>query len=160
MVAKKKARVLFVCMGNICRSPTGEGVLKKRADDRGLADRVEVDSAGTIAYHAGERADGRMRRAAEKRGYRLDSVARQFERADFDRFDLIVAMDRSNLADILSVDGSGAHEEKVRLLSDFIGGEWPRDVPDPYYGGASGFETVYEMVRRSCQALLDRIRAG
>lgn len=161
MATQDKKRVLFVCMGNICRSPAGEGILQGLVKTRGLEKRVEVDSAGTIGYHAGERADGRMREAATARGYSLDSRARQFTRTDFDRFDLIVAMDHHNLADIHALDAEGEHRDKVRLLSDFLpdGTDFPRDVPDPYYGGPAGFEKVLDMVEAAAAGILDELEA-
>lgn len=150
--------VLFVCMGNICRSPTGEGVFRSHLADHGLGDAVEVDSAGTIAYHAGEPADPRMRSAAERRGYRLDSRARRVRPDDLDRFDLIVAMDRQNLADLRDLAAvHGAASDKLRLLSDFLLEGGAADVPDPYYGGAQGFETVLDMIEAACPALLDEL---
>ncbi|MBW2733043.1 MAG: low molecular weight phosphotyrosine protein phosphatase [Deltaproteobacteria bacterium] len=154
-----KKSVLFVCMGNICRSPTGEGVMKKLVDDEGLAETIEVDSAGTISYHAGELPDARMREHAASRGYRLDSHARQIRREDLERFDLIVAMDRDNLAGVHDLDPQGHYEDKVRLLSDFLHGKWPKDVPDPYYGGAAGFEKVLDMIEAASTQILVDLRA-
>lgn len=150
-------KIVFVCMGNICRSPTGEGVLRKLAAERGMSDLIEIESAGTIDYHAGELPDPRMRRAAAARGYKLESRARQFKPADFDRFDLIVAMDRENQADLLALDPTGAHQHKVRLLSDFIDRPEQIDVPDPYYGGAAGFERVLDMIEEASESILDSL---
>ncbi|PIE19474.1 MAG: phosphotyrosine protein phosphatase [Proteobacteria bacterium] len=160
MATSETKRVLFVCMGNICRSPTGEGVLRKLVAERGLEDTIEVESAGTIGYHVGELPDPRMREAASGRGYSLDSRARQFDKADFERFDLIVAMDRHNLADIRSLDTAGAHRERVRLLSDFLdeSDEWPVDVPDPYYGGPAGFQKVLDMIEAASAQLLATLK--
>jgi len=156
---QQKRSVLFVCMGNICRSPTGEGVMKRLVAARGVADRVLVDSAGTISYHAGERPDRRMRAAAERRGYTLDSRARQLRREDLARFDMLIAMDESNHADILALDPAGGHQHKVFLLSEFLAAEagWPRDVPDPYYGGSDGFDRVLEMIEAACAPILERL---
>lgn len=150
-------RVLFVCMGNICRSPAAEGVFRKVVADRGLHDRITIDSAGTIGYHSGSPADSRMRRAAIQRGYRLDGLSRQFTEDDFDRFDLIVAMDRDNLDDIKSLDPVGAHLHKVKLLSEFLPPVSPSDVPDPYYGGEQGFEIVLNMIERACEPMLEQL---
>ncbi|MEM7481702.1 MAG: low molecular weight protein-tyrosine-phosphatase [Acidobacteriota bacterium] len=152
------SRILFVCMGNICRSPTAEGVLERLIDERGLEALVEVDSAGTIAYHQGEEADPRMRQAAEERGYTLTSRARKVEPEDFDNFDLIVAMDRDNLEDLheLGIEGRAA----LRLLSDFLPAGSPKDVPDPYYGGAQGFEEVLDLIEQAGPALLDSVLSG
>ena len=153
-------RVLFVCMGNICRSPTGEGVLRKLVSEAGLEPSIDVESAGTIGYHVGELPDPRMREAARQRGYSLDSRARQFGREDFESFDLIVAMDRHNLADIHALDVDGAHRDQVRLLSDFLpeNDEWPTDVPDPYYGGPAGFEKVLDMIEAAGEGILSELR--
>ena len=122
--------VLFVCLGNICRSPAAEGVMRKQLEEAGLSDAVFVDSAGTAGYHSGERADTRMRQAAKRRGYELDSLARQLEPADLNKFDLIIAMDRENFSNVQRV--SREPSPHIRMLSDYLGEDWPRDVPDPY----------------------------
>jgi low molecular weight protein-tyrosine phosphatase len=171
-------RLLFVCMGNICRSPTAEGVMRRLLADRGLTGRVEVDSAGTTAYHVGDPPDSRMRQAAARRGYRLDGQARRVTADDFARFDLIVAMDRDNLADLEelakgsagSADGvEGGHaggdepggaptpRAELRLFSDFLPAGSPPDVPDPYYGGERGFETVLDLIEQASPAILDHL---
>lgn len=148
-------RVIFVCMGNICRSPAGEGVLKHLLQEKGLEDDIFVDSAGTDAYHVGEPADPRMRKAARQRGYELTSVARKIRRQDFDTFDLVLAMDRSNLRRLEGLaEGHPAH---LRLLSDFLFDDGPIDVPDPYYGNEEGFEVVLDMLERACPAILDHL---
>jgi len=155
-------RILFVCLGNICRSPTAEGVMHGLLAERGLEGVVEVDSAGTIAYHVGEGADARMQRAAAERGYSLDSISRQVEPEDFARFDLVVAMDRSNREDLEAmaeevpgaVDGSLG---KIRLLADFLPPGAPRDVPDPYWGGTKGFEQVLDLIEEACPRILDEL---
>ncbi|MHC4996651.1 MAG: low molecular weight protein-tyrosine-phosphatase [Planctomycetota bacterium] len=152
-----KRRVLFVCMGNICRSPTGEGVMRKVVADRGVSNRIEVDSAGTIGFHMGEPADARMRQAASRRGYNLDSRARQIEAADLDTFDLIVAMDRENLAGIHRLENGNDHAHKIKLLSEYLDDTWEIDVPDPYYGGESGFEHVMDMIEEACPAILGEL---
>lgn len=150
--------VLFVCLGNICRSPTGEGVFRSFASQAGHD--LTVESAGTIGYHAGQPADRRMQAAAGRRGYELCSRARQVEPADLQRFDLIVAMDQSNLHDLQAMqsDFPGSHEgtATIKLLSDFLPdkGAWPRDVPDPYYGGEQGFEKVLDMIEAACPKIL------
>ncbi len=145
--------ILFVCMGNICRSPTGEGVMRHLVDAEGHGDQIKIDSAGTISYHEGQPADARMREHAQKRGYRLDSIARQVRHADFERFDLIIAMDQDNHDD-LTCRAPEAHLGKIRMLSDFLEGDWPVDVPDPYYGGAAGFERVLDMIEAACPNIL------
>lgn len=153
--------VLFVCMGNICRSPAGEGLLRDLVEKRGLADRVEIDSAGTIGYHVGNPADGRMRRAAERRGYRLTTRARQVTPQDLERFDLVVAMDRANYDDLVALRADCA--DRVRMLGSFLseapepGGPLGPDVPDPYYGGDGGFEAVLDMIERAAPAILEHL---
>ncbi len=152
-------RILFVCMGNICRSPAGEGVMRKLISDRGLEGRVEIDSAGTISYHAGHPADIRMQQAASKRGYQLDSIARAFCRDDFETFDLILAMDRSNLDELCSLDPQHVYQDKLRLFGSFLSDEGEPDVPDPYYGGARGFDRVLDMIEKACPRILDHVLA-
>ena len=152
-------RVLFVCLGNICRSPTGEGVLRRVVERRGLAEVVEIDSAGTGAWHAGEPADRRMRSAAAERGYELTSRARQVSAGDFDHFDLIVAMDRANLGDLRGLDPGDARAE-LRLFSDFLPPGSPEDVPDPYYGGPQGFDRVIDLIEQGAETLLDHLLDG
>ena len=147
-------------MGNICRSPTGEGVFRALVDREGLVETVGVDSAGTISYHAGSRPDARMTRAAAARGYELGGRARQIRREDLRSFDLVVAMDRENRADILTLAAEGEPVAHVRLLSDFLEGEWPIDVPDPYYGGAEGFDRVLDMIEAACPRILAHLLAG
>jgi len=149
-------RVLFVCLGNICRSPTAEGVMYHLLAERGLEGAVEVDSAGTIAYHAGEGADPRMQRAAAERGYSLDSISRQVEPEDFEAFDLVVAMDRSNREDLEAMAPDGTFG-KVRLLSDFLSDGAPADVPDPYWGGAKGFGRVIDLIEEACPRILEEL---
>jgi protein-tyrosine phosphatase len=145
-------RILFVCMGNICRSPTAEGVMRHLLAERGLEDEIEVQSAGTGGWHAGSPPDARSTRAAAARGITLEGAARQVTRADFEDFDLLVAMDRDNLADLRAIAPPGT-EHKLRLLL----GEG-RDVPDPYYGGPHGFENVLDLVETACEQLLDELR--
>jgi protein-tyrosine phosphatase len=150
--------VLFVCLGNICRSQACEGVMRHLVAERGLDGEVEVDSAGTGDYHLGELADPRMRAAAASRGYRLTHRARQVEPEDFDRFDLILAMDGSNLRDLRRL--AGGRTDHVRLLSEFLPDGSPADVPDPYYGGEQGFERVLDLVEEACPEVLDRLLAS
>lgn len=149
-------RICFVCLGNICRSPTAEGVFKKVATDRGMDDRIEVDSAGTGDWHAGEEADPRARRAAESRGVTLESRARQFKTKDFDAFDFVIAMDRSNKANLEKLARSAEHRQKIYLFRDFdeqAGAD--SEVPDPYYGGEQGFEEILDMCERASIGLLE-----
>jgi protein-tyrosine phosphatase len=146
-------------MGNICRSPTAEAVMQKLVDDAGLAGRILLDSAGTGNWHAGELADPRTRSAAAVRGLQLTHRARQFVHTDFDRFDLILAMDRDNL-DHLEHLARGRMEPRVRLLRSFDP-EAPDDaeVPDPYSGGNDDFELVLDQCERACRGLLDHVRS-
>ncbi len=146
--------VLFVCLGNICRSPTAEGVLQKLVVERGLQDRIHTDSAGTSRYHIGEPADLRMQETATRRGYPLASVARQVTREDFDRFDLIVAMDRDNLRHLRELEFRPRAE--VKLFSDFLPLDYPRDVPDPYLGEA-GFDRTLDIIEHGCPEILDHL---
>jgi protein-tyrosine phosphatase len=147
-------RILFVCMGNICRSPTAEGVMRRLIDEAGLDGRITVDSAGTGGWHVGEPPDERAALAAHRRGVTLAGAARQVRPADFRRFDLLVAMDRRNLRELLDLAPDDDAAAKVRLLLP------DADVPDPYYGGDRGFETVLDMVEAGCRELLDELRAA
>jgi protein-tyrosine phosphatase len=154
-----RVRVLFVCLGNICRSPTAEGVMRALVRDAGLEDRIELDSAGTGAWHIDQPPDSRASAAARERGIVLEGAARQIERGDFAEFDLIVAMDASNLADLRRIAPDDAARAKVRLLRDFdpSSGEG-LDIPDPYHGGARGFDDVFDLVQSACSALLEQLR--
>ena len=156
----RRTSVLFVCLGNICRSPLAEGVFQHLVDEAGLTDRFEVDSAGTGAWHVGERPDARASMVATQHGVELECQARQVTEDDFHHFDYIVAMDRENLRKLERMAASAGSESEVRLLRSYDPDADGDEVPDPYYGGASGFETVYEMVHRSCEALLDRLKAA
>jgi len=147
-----KRSVLFVCLGNICRSPTGEGVLQHLVAASPWAGAIQIDSAGTLGYHHGRPADPRMQRAAARRGIVLTSRARQVQATDLERFDLVLAMDRENLADLQRLHP--APTAKVCLLSEFLDDSWPSDVPDPYYGGEDGFEYVLDMIQAACPAIL------
>ncbi len=148
--------VLFVCLGNICRSPAAEGVLQSLVGQRNLGDRIFVDSAGTSSYHIGEPADKRMRAAAQNRGIELTSRSRMVSARDLANFDLVVAMDRSNFRELEAMI-SGVGRGNIRLLSDYLQGNWPEEVPDPYYGGDEGFEQVLDMLSAACPALLDEL---
>ncbi len=150
-------RILFVCMGNICRSPTAEAVFRTLATERGLEHLVEIDSAGTHAYHVGETPDPRAQRAAAKRGVSMEDLrARRVEVADFERFDLILAMDEDNLR-ILEDLCPDEHRHKLRLFLDFAVDVEVREVPDPYYGGQKGFEYVLDLVEKAAEGLLEEI---
>ena len=154
--------MLFVCMGNICRSPAAEGVFRHFLNNLGLKSQVEVDSAGTIASHAGDSPDSRMRKAARRRGYQLEGRSRVVEDADLVAFDLVVAMDRENYRDLVNRSwGNGdIHRTRICLLSEFLNAEWPQDVPDPYYGGPWGFERVLDMIEAACPAILRDLSSG
>ena len=151
-------RICFVCLGNICRSPTAEGVMRKLVEDAGLADRVAIDSAGTGDYHEGELPDPRTREAARRRGIELTHLARQFTRDDLARFDLVLAMDRANLRHLRSMAGERT-VPAIRLLRSFDPTAGSDDeVPDPYAGGRAGFETVLDQCERACAGLLAFVR--
>ena len=155
-------RLLFVCMGNICRSPTAEGVMRGLLRERGLEDVVEVDSAGTGDWHVGDPPDRRATAAAHARGIVLEGAARQVAHADFDDFDLILAADRRNLRDLRALLPPEARA-KVHLLREFdpaSEGAPDLDVPDPYYGGDDGFERVLDLVEAACRGLLDDLQAA
>jgi protein-tyrosine phosphatase len=152
-------RVCFVCLGNICRSPTAEGVMRHLVDRAGLSRKIEVDSAGTAAYHAGESPDRRSRAAARARGIDVSGRARQFTRRDWDRFDHVLAMDGENYRDLRAVAPPGVAEQKLRMLRSFDPASGPKDpVPDPYYGGKSGFDDVLDLCEAACRGLLDHLR--
>jgi protein-tyrosine phosphatase len=150
-------KIVFVCLGNICRSPTAHGVMEKLVADAGLADRVTIDSAGTGAYHIGELPDSRSRAHAAKRGYELAHRARQFTRGDVAAFDLIVAMDRNNLRHLRLIAGE-AHGKVVLLRSFDATAPADAEVPDPWYGEADGFEEVLDQCERACAGLLAHVR--
>lgn len=150
-------KITFVCLGNICRSPTAEGVFQHLVNERGLQAYFLIDSAGTSAYHIGEPANSRSREVAEDHGIRLLSKASRFERRDLDEYDLIVAMDRENLVQIRALDHQSSSASKIRLLREFDPVPEGGEVPDPYYGGMEGFENVFRIVKRSCEALLDHL---
>ena len=156
MAESKNCRaVLFVCLGNICRSPAAEGISQSLIRRAGFESRISVDSAGTVGFNVGKLADSRMRAAAQRRGVELQSQARKLVPADLESFDWVIAMDRENFADILRLGESP--RASVKLLSDFLGDEWPVDVPDPYYGGEAGFETVLDMLEVACPVILEEL---
>lgn len=145
-------RLLFVCLGNICRSPTAEAVMRRLVRERGLEHEVEVDSAGTGDWHVGQPADERATAAARRRGTEISGSARQVAVDDFARADLLLAMDAANLRDLRRLAPPGT-EHTVRLLTDV-------DVPDPYFGGEDGFDTVLDLVEDACARLLDEVTAS
>lgn len=151
-------KVLLVCMGNICRSPTAEGVLRAHVERAGLAGEVEIDSAGTHAYHVGEPPDPRSQKAAAKRGYELSHLrARRVTTADFLRFDLILAMDRGN-RDMLHEACPPEERHRIKLLLEYARNAQHDEVPDPYYGGPEGFERVLDLIEDAATGLVEELR--
>ena len=155
----EQTSVLFVCLGNICRSPTGEAVFRSHTEGQGAAEMIAIDSAGTSGFHAGEPADRRMAAAGARRGYHLSSRSRQVVPEDFERFDLIVAMDQSNLQELKSVQPSDNSRAELQLMSSFLKPGSPIDIPDPYYGGDAGFEEVLDLIESGNEALLEYLLA-
>ncbi|CAN0622041.1 Low molecular weight protein-tyrosine-phosphatase [Burkholderia multivorans] len=153
-----RVSICFVCLGNICRSPTAEGVMRHQVEAAGLGEWIEIDSAGTGDWHVGEPPDARAQAAALARGYDLSALrARQVSAADFERFDFILAMDAANLAE-LRRRCPPAHRGKVRLLMEFASGVPAQEVTDPYFGGAQGFEQVLDQCEAACEGLLGTLR--
>jgi len=150
-------RILFVCLGNICRSPAAENIMNHLIQQRQLRDQVSCDSAGTASYHVGSPPDRRMAQAAEAKEITLTGRARQFTPADFERFDWILAMDRQNYRDILSLDQLGEYAHKVQLMCDYCRTHPDQDVPDPYYGGTEGFTYVIDLLMDACEGFLDHM---
>jgi protein-tyrosine phosphatase len=151
-------RLCFVCLGNICRSPTAHGVFLRLAEERGIRERVVTDSAGTSSYHIGERPDSRSQNAARRRGFDLPGVGRQFTVDDFERFDLVLAMDRSNHDALLAMARTDDEARRVRLLREFDpAAPHGAEVPDPYYGGRDGFEQVIEICEAACHGLIEHL---
>jgi protein-tyrosine phosphatase len=154
----KTVKVLFVCMGNICRSPTAQGVFARHVAETNLTEVIEIDSAGTHAYHVGEPPDSRASEAARRRGVDLsDQKARRVQETDFESFDYVLAMDESNYEDLASLC-LPEHRVKLHLFLDFAPELGTREVPDPYYGGTTGFERVLDLIETASAGLLARIR--
>ena len=155
-------RILFVCLGNICRSPTAEGVMRRLVADASLQGSIELDSAGTGGWHVGEPPDARATDAARRRGIALEGLARQVHAEDFERFDLILAMDRSNERALRALAPDERSRAKIRLLREFdpaSAGLDDLDVPDPYYDSQHGFDVVLDQVQVACAGLLEHVRS-
>lgn len=150
----EKTKLLFVCLGNICRSPSAENIMNHLIKKENLIDNFECDSAGTSRYHIGASPDKRMTMAAQKKGIQLKGKARQIEDFDLEYYDLILAMDKSNYDDILALDRTGKYKNKIKLMCDFTTQFKDKEVPDPYFGGESGFDYVIDLLLDSCEGLL------
>ena len=151
----RKIQILFVCLGNICRSPSAEAVMKQLVQQSGRTDQFRIDSAGLIDYHEGEQADPRMRAHAIRRGYVLDSISRPVRTEDFFDFDLIIGMDNRNVDELRHRAPSVETMQKVHQMTEFSRNRLYDYVPDPYYSGAEGFELVLDLLEDACQGLLD-----
>ena len=157
MKSAQKTGVLFVCMGNICRSPTAEGIFRHFVEEASLGDSVNIDSAGTHAYHLNEPPDRRAQAAAERRGFSMSKIrARRISANDFERFEYIIAMDRDNQAYLID-HADAEYHEKIRLFLEYSSGK-ETEVPDPYYGGAAGFERVLDLIEEASRGLLETLR--
>ncbi len=158
MDINKKYSVLFICLGNICRSPAAQAVMQAMVDERGLTERFYIDSAGIGGWHIGDLPDKRMRVHARPRGYELTHRARKVRASDFDDFDLIVGMDAGNIDDLNSLAATIEQQDKVVMMGDYIR-QYPNydHVPDPYYEGSEGFELVLDLLEDACDHLLNRI---
>ena len=150
-------KILFVCLGNICRSACAEAVMKQVVAQRGIAADFEIDSAGLISYHSGEKADPRMRHHAAKRGINITSIARKITTSDFSHFDYIIGMDDDNIRRLLEIAPDEQLYQKISKMSDYCQTHRVNSVPDPYYGGDSDFELVLNLLDDACNGLLDKI---
>ncbi len=151
-------KILFVCLGNICRSPSAEGIMNHLIQHRQMGSEISCDSAGTSSYHIGSPPDSRMIKAASRQGISLSGQARQFQRQDFEAFDLILAMDRQNYDDIIRLGPSGQHAHQVRLMCEFCRHHDEKDVPDPYYfRDLEGFDYVINLLQDACEGLLEHL---
>ncbi|MGL5034067.1 MAG: low molecular weight protein-tyrosine-phosphatase [Microcystaceae cyanobacterium] len=151
-------KLLFVCLGNICRSPAAENIMNHLIAEAGLSNQIECDSAGTSSYHIGSTPDRRMSQTLIARGLPVQGRARQIEISDFEEFDQILAMDKDNYRNILALDHSGRYSSKVKLMCDYARHHSEKEVPDPYYGGSEGFEGVADLLLDSCSGLLAEIK--
>lgn len=152
-----RKKILFVCLGNICRSPLAEAIFKHRLKQRGIEDQFEVDSCGTANYHIGDPPDSRTIANAQRHGITIDHIGRQLQAEDLDYFDLILAMDKSNLANIFRLQNKEEQIGKITLMREYDPLQNGEEVPDPYYGGEKGFQNVYEILDRSTESLLDKL---
>jgi len=150
-------KLLFVCLGNICRSPSAENIMNQLISEAGLGAKIICDSAGTSGYHIGAAPDRRMNMAAKKRGLELVGQSRKLKPSDLLNFDLILAMDQENYHDILYLDREGKYEDKIRMMCDFATTKPDKEVPDPYYGGADGFDYVIDLLYDACTGLLNYV---
>lgn len=150
-------KICFVCLGNICRSPTAEGVFQHQVRERNLDPYFLIDSAGTSAFHIGEPANSNSRKTAQEFGISLNSLARRFEYSDLEEFDLILAMDSENYKNLNLLDRNKQFTDKIKMIRDFDPEPGHGEVPDPYYGGPDGFDHVFQILRRSCENLLDEL---
>lgn len=153
-------KLLFVCLGNICRSPAAENIMNHLIDQANLNTQIVCDSAGTSSYHIGSSPDRRMTQSANQRGIKMTGKGRQFQRDDFEKFDLILAMDQENYENILHLDPLGKYRHKVKLMCEFCRHHTLKEVPDPYYGGTEGFNQVIDLLLDSCEGLLEFIIQG
>jgi protein-tyrosine phosphatase len=152
-------QILFVCLGNICRSPSAEAVFNAMIEKKSLTDELLCDSAGTAAYHAGDQADYRMKQFAKKRGFFLTSISRPFDpNSDFDRFDYIIGMDSQNMRDLKAVARNENDLKKISLMTDYCSSKKYDSVPDPYFGGAAGFELVLDILEDACDGLIRKLQ--
>lgn len=152
-------RVLFVCLGNICRSPAAEIIFRQQVVDAGLAEEFEIDSAGTISHHQGSPPDPRMSESLQRKGFTVEGRARQIQAADLEKFDLIVTMDESNLSDVRELDSSGTLHSKIQPFVSFCRHHDDLRVPDPYYGGQRGFDHVIRLLEDGCREILVSLRS-
>ena len=152
-----KTKILFVCLGNICRSPSAEAVMKAMVEKAGLSNVFEIDSAGIIGVHEGENADSRMMAHAASRGYHLTSISRPVNARDFTYFDLIVGMDDQNIRDLKQLSQHTNEQHKIVKMTDFASDSKFSSVPDPYYGGADGFEMVLDILEDACSGLMNHL---
>ena len=151
-------KVLFVCLGNICRSPSAEAIFQDKLNKRGIAYRYKVDSAGIINAHVGKKADSRMRKHAERRGYNITHRSRQFDpKKDFDEFDFIIGMDNRNISNLKSMTVNDEKLAKISKMTDYCTTFQESEIPDPYYGGFEGFEYVLDLLEDACEGLLMKL---